>query len=139
MLLPVVSLLVAEHLGGAPVQLVQQQLRGVRPASQPPAARHGPGLAESATSDQCWCCVIYAGCPLRWEVKTGGVIIGKRRGVATALPGQKQSGQSLLSGAMVQPGGTFRQLFTGSLTATGDTGPLLPSPFSSYFLLFCQF
>ena len=105
MLLPVVSLLVAEHLGGAPVQLVQQQLRGVRPASQPPAARHGPGLAESATSDQCWCCVIYAGCPLRWEVKTGGVIIGKRRGVATALPGQKQSGQSLLSGAMVQPGG----------------------------------
>ena len=53
MLLPVVSLLVAEHLGGAPVQLVQQQLRGVRPASQPPAARHGPGLAESATSDQC--------------------------------------------------------------------------------------
>ena len=53
LLLPVVSLLVAEHLRRAPVQLVQEGLRGVRPASQPPAARHGPGLAESATSDQC--------------------------------------------------------------------------------------
>ena len=47
-LLPVVSLLGAEHLGGAPVQLVQQSLRGVRPASQPPAARHGPGPAAES-------------------------------------------------------------------------------------------